>query len=229
MRTTLIRPLGVLARAFVVVLPWPLKRRALRALYGYRIDPTARIGLSWVYPDELSMAARSSIGHLTVVKGLARLELGEAATIGRGNWITGYPRHERRSFAHVTDRRPELVVDRHAAITNRHLIDCTDRVTIGAFATFAGFRSQILTHSIDLAVPRQSCAPVEIGRYCFVGTGSVLLGGSRLPDHSVLGAASLLNNAYEDTHTLYAGVPARPLRRLDQEMGYFTRTVGHVD
>lgn len=224
----LARLLGAFARAVVVLLPWPLKRRALTGLYGYQIAPSARIGLAWIYPDELSMAPGSSIGHLTVAKGLARLELGEAATIGRGNWISGYPRHGGRHFTHVADRRPELLVGPHAAITNRHLIDCTDLVTIGAFTTFAGFRSQILTHSIELAVPRQSCAPVRIGSFCFVGTGSVLLGGARLPDHSVLGACSLLNDAFDDTYTLYGGVPARPLRRLDERLGYFTRTVGFV-
>lgn len=213
----------------LVALPWALRRPLLAAFFGYRIDPTARIGLAWVYPARLAMGPGSSIGHLTVCKGLAALELGAHASIGRGNWITGFPAGDARHFAQRADRRPELLVGEHAAITNRHLIDCTDLVEIGAFTTFAGFRSQILTHSIDLRESRQSCRPVRIGRYCFVGTGCTLLGGAELPDHSVLGAMSLLNRAETATYTLYGGVPAKPLRALDASYAYFRRDVGFVD
>lgn len=218
-----------LARALLLLLPWPVRRRLLVAAFGYHIDTTARIGLAWVYPDRLTMAPGSSIGHLTVCKGLARVALGAHASIGRGNWITGFPAGDARHFAHRVDRRPELVLGEHAAITNRHLIDCTDSVEVGAFTTVAGFGSQILTHSIDLAANRQSCAPVRIGRYCFVGTGCTLLGGAVLPDHSVLGAASLLNRAQDAPYTLYGGVPAKALRPLDRALGYFERERGFVD
>lgn len=218
-----------IGRLLLAIMPWPLRRRLLQFFFGYRIDRTARIGYAWVYPERLEMGPGSAIGHLTVCKGLRSVVLGEHATIGRGNWITGFPAGDRRHFAHRTDRAPDLVLGAHAAVTNRHLIDCTDRVEIGDFSTFAGFRSQILTHSIDLRASRQSCAPVTIGRYCFLGTGCTLLGGSRLPDHSVLAAMSLLNRAHEDTYTLYAGVPAVAQRTLDPSLGYFARTTGFVD
>jgi len=108
------------------------------------------------------------------------------------------------------------------------LIDCTARVRIGAFATVAGFRSQLITHSIDLEAGRQSSEPIDIGEYCFVGTDSVILGGSVLPHHSVLGAKSLLNKKWEAPFHLYAGIPAEPLKELSQEMKYFRRTEGFV-
>jgi acetyltransferase-like isoleucine patch superfamily enzyme len=76
---------------------------------------------------------------------------------------------------------------------------------------------------------RQSSAPVTIGDYAFVGTDCVLLGGSSLPDHSVLGAKSLLNKQYSEPFWLYAGNPARPVNRLSEDMGYFRRQVGFVD
>jgi acetyltransferase-like isoleucine patch superfamily enzyme len=214
---------------FTLLLPWPLRRGVLSACFGYQLHSTARIGLAWVFPDKLVMGAGTSIGHLTVCKGLALMELGAHSTIGRGNWISGYPKDGGRHFTHRVDRRPELRLGEHAAITNRHIIDCTDLVEIGAFSTFAGFRSQILTHSIDLKAGRQSCAPVRIGSYCFVGTGCTLLGGSVLPDYSALGAMSLLNSAFEESHTLYGGVPARAISRMDPSLPYFTRTRGFVD
>ena len=211
-----------------LLLPWGLRRRMLEKRFGYTLHPSSRIGLSWIFPERLVMDAHSSIGDLTVCKNIALLHLHEHATIGRGNWITGFPTGPSRHFAHETDRRPELTVGAHSAITHRHLIDCTNSVTIGSFTTFAGFRSQILTHTIDLAANRQSSAPVRIGDRCFVGTDSVLLGGSVLPDFCVLGAKSLLNKPQMQTHTLYGGVPARALQELPRDLAYFQRSEGFV-
>lgn len=212
----------------VILLPWPLKRWFLGALWRFEVDPTAHIGLAWVFPEHLLMGPHSRIGHLTVCKGLKRVTLEDHASIGRGNWITGFPKTPSRHFSHQPDRDPSLTVGQHAAITHRHLIDCTNSVTIGAFATMAGFNSQILTHSIDLEQNRQSSAPVRIGAYTFVGTNCVILGGSVLPDYSVLGAKALLDKAYVEQHKLYAGVPARPLKDLPQDWAYFCRTEGFV-
>ncbi len=219
-----------LLAAFSMLLPWPWRRRLLGWAFGYRIHPTARIGLSWVRPQRLVMEAHTRIGHGTVCKNFGLVHLQEHSFIGNGNWITGYPPGSAVHFAHQPDRRPELIVGPHAAITHRHFIDCTASVTIGAFTTFAGFSSQILTHSIDLTASRQAASPVTIGKYCFVGTNSVLLGGSALPDYSVLGAKSLLNKVFQETGTLYGGVPAKPLSALPvEQMAYFRRETGFVD
>ena len=209
-------------------LPWHLRRVLLQSLCGYRLHPTCRIGLAIVCVEELVMGEHSSIGHLTVCKGLRRLHLGAHASIGRLNWITGFPAENKTFFAHQSDRVPELIIGAQSAITHRHIIDCTNAVHIGAFTTVAGFRSQILTHSIDLMDCRQSSAPVTIGDYCFVGTDCVLLGGSALPAYCALGAKSLLNKALTETHWLYAGVPAKPIKSLEPDLKYFQRDVGFV-
>lgn len=220
--------MNVLLTLLSLVLPWPWRRAILQRCFGYQIHPTARIGLAWVRPKRLIMAAGTEIGTFTICKNLDLIHLHADSRIGRGNWITGFPSGPSPHFAHEHDRRPELILGEHAAITNRHLIDCTSRVTIGRFTTFAGFQSQILTHSIDLEACRQSSSPVTIGEYCFVGTNCVLLGGSSLPSFSVLGAKSLLNKAMSDEYFLYAGVPARPIQPLPASYQYFRRNVGLV-
>ena len=210
------------------LLPWQLRRAFLEKQFGFQIHPTARIGFAWILPNRLIMEERSSIGSATVCKNIDLLHLKACATIGRGNWITGFPLGPSRHFAHQTDRRPELIIGEHSAITNRHLLDCTNSVTIGKFTTFAGFHSQIISHSIDLEQNRQSSEPVRVGDYCFVGTNCVLLGGSGLPDFCVLGAKSLLNKSFTETYQLYGGVPARPLKSLPRDYKYFQRTEGLV-
>jgi acetyltransferase-like isoleucine patch superfamily enzyme len=211
-----------------VLLPWPLKRSLLEKQFGYSIHPSSRIGFCWIFPRRLIMEENSRIGHFTLCKNIDLLHLGAHAIIGQLNWITGFPSGPSRHFAHQTDRHPELIVEAHAGISSRHLIDCTARVRIGAFATIGGFRSQLITHSIDFAAGQQSSEPIDIGEYCFVGTNCVLLGGSTLPHHSVLGAQSLLNKKWNEPYRLYGGVPAKPLKELSQEMAYFRRTEGFV-
>ena len=219
-------------KAFLIfmslLLPWEMRRRFLEKQFGYTIHPGCRIGLSWILPRRLIMEEGATIGHLTLCKNISLLHLKAHSSIGNGNWITGFPLGPSRHFAEETERQPQLVVDEHSAITHRHLIDCTNSVTIGKFTTFAGFQSQILTHTIDLERNRQTSAPVKIGDYCFVGTNCVLLGGSSLPDYCVLGAKSLLNKSFSETHQLYAGVPAKSVQQLSPELSYFRRTEGFV-
>jgi acetyltransferase-like isoleucine patch superfamily enzyme len=217
-----------------LLLPWQMRRPFLEQQFGFQIHPTARIGLAWVLPSRLIMEENTSIGHLTVAKNLSLLHLKAHATIGRGNWITGFPLGQRQSgsdsrhFAGETERRPELVMGEHSAITHRHLFDCTNAITIGRFTTVAGFQSQFISHTIDIAQNRQVSQPISVGDYCFVGSNSVLLGDSALPDYCVLGAKSLLNKAYTHTHRLYGGVPARELDVLSPDCGYFNRQQGFV-
>src|SRR5260370_22253950 len=132
------------------LLPWPLRRRLLNVAFGYAIHPISHSGLAWVMPERLIMEPHSTIGTLTVCKGLKFLHLKQNSLIGRANWITGPPLGDQRHYTHQHDRRPELILVEHSAITNSHLIDCTDTVTIEAFTTLAGLRSLILPHSIDL-------------------------------------------------------------------------------
>jgi acetyltransferase-like isoleucine patch superfamily enzyme len=223
------RLLHMALKATIVALPWSLKRPLLQRLFGFQLDPTARIGLAWIYPRRLRMAAGSRIDSLTVAVNLDALELGERATIGRSNWITGFPTGTASPhFVHQPDRCAELHLGTHAAITKHHHIDATNRVTIGPFTTIAGYRSQLLSHAIDLQHNRQHSEPISIGAYCFVGTSCVILGGSVLPDHSVLGALSLLNKRLSEPWSLYAGQPVRRVKAIDSLELYFSRVKGIV-
>jgi acetyltransferase-like isoleucine patch superfamily enzyme len=215
-------------RLLIVLLPWWVRRRILIWTYGFELHPTARIGFSWIFPRHLVMAEGARIGHFNVAIHLERIEMAQHSVIDRSNWITGYPSAMAGHFAHLPTRDPALRMGAHSAITKRHHIDCTEYVEIGAFATIAGYGSQLMTHSIDLEQNRQDAAPIIIGEYCFVGTDVVVLGGSRLPPRSVLGAKALLNKPYEAPEMLYGGVPARPLKPLPPGQKYFSRVSGFV-
>lgn len=215
----------ILLQIACLCLPWPLRRRVLVAAFGWDIDPTARIGLSLLSTPRLRMGPNSRIGHLNIARYIEELILGRGALLGNKNWISGYPIGSKRAFED-SGRAPSLHINDEAAITHSHRIDCTDKVTIGAFTTIAGWNTQVITHSIKIAEARQRCGPIEIGRYCFVGSRCVILRGAKLPDYSVLGAGSVLSRAHDEPYGLYSGVPAVRQRTLDPKTAYFTRTSG---
>jgi len=220
--------LRLAALILLVLLPFPLRRLVYIRFFGFSIDPTARVGYTLLLCRYVRMGAHARVGHLNLVKGLDRFELSKYSSIGNLNWITGFPISDRGHYADDPGREPSFLLGAHSALTNRHLVDCSTTVTIGSFSTFAGFRSQVLTHSIDLRIPKQKCAAVTIGNYCFVGTGVVILPGSKLPDRSVLAAGSVLVDSLIEEQTLYGGVPARAIKKLDDSLGYFTRQTGYV-
>lgn len=210
-------------------MPWTLRRRALQKWFGYKLHPDSRIGIAWIFPKMLIMESNSRIDHFTVAINLDKIVINKNASIGRNNWITGFPTHtDSLHFAHQKERRAELILKEGASITKNHHIDCTNTFEIGRFATIAGYNSQFLTHSIDLVENRQDSKPIYIGDYTFVGTNVVVLGGSVLPSGSVLGAKSLLNKAYTEVGMLYGGVPAKPLSKVPAEAKYFKRTHSYV-
>jgi acetyltransferase-like isoleucine patch superfamily enzyme len=218
-----------LLKFFSFFLPWPLRRRLLNKCFGYRIHPNARIGFSWIFPKELILAEDSRIAHFNVAIHLNKIELGPKATISRGNWITGFPgKSISPHFRHQMDRKAELILGESSNITKNHHFDCTSHIHIGRFTTIAGYHSQFLTHSIDLNENRQDSNSILIGDYSFVGTNVVVLGGSVLPSHSVLGAKSLLNKQFTEEWKLYGGVPAKIINEIPKTAKYFTRDEGYV-
>lgn len=217
------------ALAFVLVaqLPGGIRRRLMKALFGYDVHPSALIRPCFLSVGHLKMGPNASIGALTVIKGLDNAILEEEAQIGRLNWISGLPTTDSSYFGHLENRDPSLIMKRHSTITHRHLIDCSDRVTLGAFSGLGGFHCTLLTHSVDLHENRQTAAPIEVGEYGFVGTNCILLSGARLPAGSALAAGSVLRGTPED-RGLYSGVPAKRVADIPADAKFFSRTHGRI-
>lgn len=219
----------LLFKVVIVLMPWRIRRLILVKFFKYEIHPSAKIGLAWIFPEMLIMSMDSRIDHFTVAIHLDCIQMDRGTKIGRGNWITGLTTLKKSiHFNHRSSREAKLCMRESSAITKNHHIDCTDLIEIGRFATIAGYNSQFLTHSIDLVEGRQDCAPILIGDYTFVGTNVVVLGGAILPSFSILGAKSLLNKKQSDECTLYGGVPAKPLSKVNPKSKYFIRGEGFV-
>ncbi|GHT18136.1 hypothetical protein FACS189429_3970 [Bacteroidia bacterium] len=221
----------MIIKVLLLFFPWKIRRWLLVKNYKYDIHPTARIGLAYVYPHKLIMGEHSYIRDFTVAVNCDKIELSPYASISRQCWITGFPTGTKSAeFSYDNNRKAELILGEHSKIMKKHHIDCTNQVKIGKFVTIAGYDSQILTHSINIHTNRQESNPVEIGEYSFVSTKVVILGGSRLPSYSILGAGAVLNKYYDDdfSYNLFGGLPAKPVKKLSTDEPYFLRDAGAV-
>lgn len=218
----------IMLLAATSVLPWVLKRFFLERVFGYKFSIGAKIGLAIVDARNVFLGKNCTIGAFTVIRNVGSLHLDDFSKIGTFNWIYGLAKIGGKNFSDEKDRDSSFILGKHSAVTSRHLIDCIDRVEIGAFTTIAGFRTQILTHEIDLRLNRQSCAPVTIGSYCLVGTGAIILKGSNVPDRCVIAAGSVVYKDLSEPGFVYGGNPPKKLREINSNDQYFNRVKGRV-
>ena len=149
--------------------PSAAKNWLLRRHPGWDIHRTAEIGHAVIWRVErLEVLENARIGPLSVVKGLQRLHLAKQARLGQLNWVTA------AEWARADGQAKTLIISAHAAVTNRHYLDCTGGIRIGAYTTMAGVRSTLITHGIDTRRSAQTTQPIQIGEYCLIARTSAL-------------------------------------------------------
>jgi acyl-[acyl carrier protein]--UDP-N-acetylglucosamine O-acyltransferase len=220
---------GIWKKLLLVALtPFPSRVKVFvyRRVLGFDVAIDARVGFSVVVCRDLVMGSDTVIGHLNVVRGNMTLRMESKASIGQLNWITsGNP--DPRYFQE-SGRWSGLILGEESSITSRHVLDCTDKIEIGRFTTFAGYRSTLLTHGIDYRTAKQTCRPIKIGDFCLFGSNAVVLMGVTVADRSIVGAGSIVANTIDEELGLWAGSPARRVKELTGDEAYFTRQDGHV-
>jgi acetyltransferase-like isoleucine patch superfamily enzyme len=181
----------------------PVRRALYSAIPGYSIHPRARIGwLAVISVDKCTMAADSQVRPRVHARGPMHLVLGERASIGAGtlvhcgDWML-------ESFGETVGF---LDVGPDALITGGHFLDASGGLVIGEGTWLAGRFSQIWTHGLG-------AAPVEIGRFCYIGSAARIAPGTRIGDLTVVGMGAVVVDDFGDrTEVLLAGVPARVVR-----------------
>lgn len=229
------RQLRLVGLAITGLLPQGLKRAVYRWVFGYRISPSARIGIALLDCAGLTVGEHTTISHGVVFLSCGRTTLGANVRIGPLNLFRGGDRIQLDDYAqllrfnvinaildHDSTDQPDssFYLGYGSVITAEHRIDFTDRVQIGRRSILAGRNSSIWTHNI------RTGKPVEVGDYCYVGSEMRMAPGSRIPDYSIVGLGSVITRDLGKNWGLYAGVPAvykRALRADDLPM-IFGRT-----
>jgi acetyltransferase-like isoleucine patch superfamily enzyme len=212
------------ALAFLLpVLPTRLRLGLGRLVLGWEIHPTAFVGRSVVIADEVVLGPGAWIGHANMIKGLSELRLEDDAIIGTLNWISGPPTGS-GAFPWSPRRHPALLLARGATVTTRHIVDCSDTVTLDELAALAGIRSTVFTHSIDLVRNQQRTGRVTLGERAAVLSNSVVLPGTAVPARSIVSAGSVVNTVLVTEGVLYRGNPAVEVRDLPDSLAFLNRT-----
>jgi acetyltransferase-like isoleucine patch superfamily enzyme len=74
----------------------------------------------------------------------------------------------------------------------------------------------IITANHDTQDNRQHVVEkVKIGKYCWLGMGSIILPGVELGDFTVVGAGSIVTRSFPEGYCVVGGNPARLIRKLD--------------
>lgn len=220
------RRLRLLALAMTALLPGGLKRAAYRWLFGYRIGRNVRIGMALLDCQSLTIGDDTSIGHGVVFWRCGKFQVGQHVIIGPLNLFRGGVRLTLEDYALVMrlnvinaipdndcTNEPDSTFELGfgSVITAEHRIDFTDRVSIGRRSILGGRNSSIWTHN------RRAGVAVEIGDYCYVGSEIRMAPGARVPDCSIVGLGAVITKPLAEPYSLYAGVPAKRKRALDDD------------
>jgi acetyltransferase-like isoleucine patch superfamily enzyme len=213
-----------LAVLLVGLLPsGPPKLALLRLLAGWEIGARAVVRPTVLWRVRgARLGPDSYIGLANVMANIAHLEIGEAAIIGKLNWITAA-----WQLAGSNPSAGSLRLGDHAALVGPHAVDCSGGVRIGDFASLGGRGSVVLTHQVDYVVNTQGTAAVELGERCLVSARVNLTPGSLVPPRSLVAMGSTVLPGLTEPGQLYAGVPARAKRAVSG--AHFDRRTGYVD
>lgn len=112
----------------------------------------------------------------------------------------------------------DVRVGEHTWVGPMTLLDGTGGLTIGEYCSVSA-GVQIYTHdTIKWALTggkaKYEYAPVTIGNCCHIGALAVVVKGVTVGDHCVVGAHSFVNRDVPP-YTVVAGVPARPIARIE--------------
>lgn len=215
-----------LAQFCVGLLPASRTKNALLRTLGYRIDDNCRMGISLlINVKSLELASDVRIGNFNALRNLELLKVGTAGSVGSWNWISASSEYGHCS---ATPHSGALRIGQQSAITSRHYIDCSGGVGIGEFSTVAGQRSTILSHGIDFEKNIQTLRPVFIGKYAFISTGCIIVGGASIGDACVVAAGGVVSGTIQHPEgpSLWGGVPARFIKELSGK--HFVRASGYV-
>jgi acetyltransferase-like isoleucine patch superfamily enzyme len=202
-------PAGTRARAvkcaLIVVLPQRLKHLAYRRLLGFQIADSARIGLSYIDVEHLSLGEHVYVGHFNIFRAARLITLGDNVHIANYNHFFGRPAD--RGFE---DR--SLGVGEGTLIMSRHFFDLSGTVEIGRGCTIGGRDSHFWSHSLrDIgATPTLTAAKLVLGDGVYTGA-RVTVVHCQVPAGATIGAGAVVTRTFADEarRIVIAGNPAR--------------------
>ena len=91
------------------------------------------------------------------------------------------------------------------------------KIYVGDYSQIAS-NVVIISANHDLYDTRKhNPSEVKIGRYCWLGAGSMIMPGVELGDFTIVGAGAVVTKSFVEGYCLIAGNPAKIIRQLEKE------------
>lgn len=119
---------------------------------------------------------------------------------------------------------PEIVFDDGASAQQNLHLTCAERIYVGKnTALAANVTITDINHpyeDIHLPIEQQKIevSPVEIGKDCKIYNNAVILPGTKIGDHCVVGANSVVSGQFRP-FSVIVGSPARVVKQYDHDSG----------
>ncbi len=151
------------------------------------------------------------------------IQTGRNVIIFKNCRIEGVSRYESKTYT------PSIILHNGVSIQQNCHITCAEKIEIGENTAIA---SNVTITDIDhpytdinLPIERQelSVKPVKIGKDCKIYNNAVILQGTTIGNHCVVGANAVVKGSFPD-YSIIVGVPARTVKRYDSRTGEWVKT-----
>ena len=106
-------------------------------------------------------------------------------------------------------------VDAYPGISGGCYITGKGGIQIGDYTQIAP-NVIIVSSNHDVYDSRKSiCAPVKIGKYCWIGAGAKIMPGVVIGDWTIVGAGAVVTKSFCEGYCIIAGVPATKIKNLE--------------
>jgi acetyltransferase-like isoleucine patch superfamily enzyme len=215
----------------LILIPLPnlIKIFIYRTIFKYKIGSNVKIGLSWIFVEDLIIGDEVKIGNFNRFKNIPFVSIGNNTIISSYNHFTSTSVFYSERGKQEKNVNPRLVIGKEVGIALRHYFDIQDELSIGDFSTIAGIDSQFFTHQIDILNNCQSAKPISIGKYCMIGSGVKFSPGTFISDYTIVAMGSVVHGNHPELYSLIAGNPAKLIKPVNEKSVYFNRYSGRVD
>jgi len=193
------------ATCLIMLTPHSIVKNAVLRMLGHNVGKYSKIGINLFLSNKLiTLQEHARIGNFNVIRNLNHLQLYEGAQIGNLNWISAAPEFSTQGI------NAKLILHVKSAITNRHYLDVSGTIELMDGSAIWGVRSTFMTHGIDPTTWQQNASKTTIGRKSVIGSNSVVVPGTTLPDGCYFGMGSLISGGNYQANTKYVNSKATP-------------------
>jgi acetyltransferase-like isoleucine patch superfamily enzyme len=194
----------------IMLMPASRFKNAILRLLHHQIGRKSKIGIClFINVSKISIDENVQIGSLNSFRNLKVLRLHSNSSIGNLNWLSA------SAVLTQNGANGSIEMKESSVITNRHYLDLSGGLIIGARSAIWGVRSTLMTHGIEIESWLQNTILTEIGDDVVIGSNAIICPGVKISKGSYFGMGCLIAGTYSSPNTLYINQKSTSRRKLN--------------